>query len=187
MQSRPRVLVGFPHDFAERLARVLQRHHEQLRPAVLAVRVARERALAEVHLRLFSGQALQYVEALGLARLQNAHEALHRVVPMGEAAAFHQVLVDALRVAAELDLTADPLPVRFARRAGLFGRPGRWPGWRSFNRGNRGFSRENAGGHPGGIWCHGLDRRLRVPADRLAINARTRSISRWLRPDCSSV
>jgi len=81
VQSRPSVLVRLPHHFAERLARVLQRHHEQLRPAVLAVRVARERALAEVHLRLFPGGALQHVEALGLARLQAANEALHRVVP----------------------------------------------------------------------------------------------------------
>ena len=65
-------------------------------------RTSVERALPVVDLRLLAGQELQHVEALGRARLQRRHEALHRVVRVLEAVRLDQVLVDAHRVAAEL-------------------------------------------------------------------------------------
>lgn len=151
VQVCPGVLIRLPDHFAERFSRVLQGQHEQKGPAVFAGLVPGECALAEVHLCLFPGLALQHVEALRLVRLQRAHEPLDRVVPMREAVSLHQVLINALRVVPQLDLFGDPLPVCFAGRAGLFGSWSRWPGWRSLNCEIPGFSRTKAGGHPGGI------------------------------------
>ena len=87
-----------------------------------AIRTARQRAHPEVHLRFFPRPALQHIEALGLAQLQRAHEALDGVVPVREAVGLDQVLVDADRVAAQLHLRLDPLAMRCAARAGLPGR-----------------------------------------------------------------
>lgn len=128
VQTRPGPLIGFPDDLAEGLARVLQRHHVKPRPAVLAVAVERERTLAEIDLTLFPGTARKDVKSIRIAHPQRAHEALDRVVPMGEPVPLDEILVDALRVATELDLLLDPGAALLAGRAGLLGRPSRWPG-----------------------------------------------------------
>ncbi len=142
VQACPGLLAGLPDHLAETLARELERHHEQVRAAVLAVGVQRGRALAVVDLRFLPGQELEHVEAFRCAALEARHEALHRVVGVGEAVQFHQVLVDAHGVAPELDLGLDPGPVRRTRRQ----RRRRWPGW-----GNLLVPSFRAGGHPGGI------------------------------------
>src|SRR5690606_10430800 len=128
MKARPCLLVRLPDDLPEALAGVLQRHHEQVRAAVLAVRLQRQRAEPEVHLRLLAGQALEHVEALGLTHLQAPHEALDRVVAVLEPEPVDEVLVDRLSVAPELDLLLDPGAVRLAGGTRM-PRRSRWPGW----------------------------------------------------------
>src|SRR5882757_3276477 len=114
VQARPHLLIGFPNDLAEGLAGILQRHAEQIRPTVLAVAIERGCALTEVNLRLFPRAALEYIKTLRLARFERAHEALHRVIAMGEPEPLDQVLVNTLGVAAELHLILDPGAVLFA-------------------------------------------------------------------------
>ena len=170
MQPRPGLLTRLPHHLAEALARVLQRHHEQVRAPVLARAHQRQRPLPVVDLRLFAGQELQHVETLGRACFEARHEALHRVVAVLEAVAFDQVLVDAHRVAAEPDLDLDPGAVWLAgrwarRRRGARGGARRrvrhrWPGW-----GNLLGHRAQAGGH-----CGGSGHRAGVGADGLAVD-----------------
>ena len=50
---------------------------------------------AKVHLHLLPGGALHPPERQRRARLQPAHETLHRVVPAGETMVSHQILMDA--------------------------------------------------------------------------------------------
>ena len=76
VQPAPDFLVRLPHRLAEALARVLQRHHEQIRAAVIARSPQRQRALPVVHLALLARQVLQHVEPLRLPRLQLRHEPL---------------------------------------------------------------------------------------------------------------
>src|SRR6185437_2939933 len=108
VQSRPGLLIGFPDNLAEGLARVLQRHHVKPWTAVLAVAPERQSTLAEIDLALFPGIARKDVKSIGIADPQRAHEALDRVVPVGEPVPLDQVLVDALGIAPELDLLLDP-------------------------------------------------------------------------------
>jgi hypothetical protein len=90
---------------------------------------------------------------------------------MGEAA-LDQILVDALGVAAELDLRLDPAAVLLAGRAGLLRCPSRWPGWGNLLSASAAFAAVGAGGHPGGICPRLLAQLQAVPADRLAIHPR---------------
>ena len=76
---------------------------------------------------LLAALALEDIEPIRFAHLQRAHEALDRVVPVGETEFLDQVLVDALGNAPELELLLDPLPVPLAGRAGLLRWPSRWP------------------------------------------------------------
>lgn len=118
MQLRPDLLIGLPHGCANTLPRILEGHHEEPRAFVRARLDERQRALAVVDLRLFAGQELQHVEALGRPRAERGDEALDRVVAGREGMGVDELLVDAHRVAAELELRLDPHPVRFARRRG---------------------------------------------------------------------
>jgi hypothetical protein len=63
---RPDLLIGFPADLAKALTRVFERHHEQVRPAVFAVRGSSQRALAIVDLGFLARQELEHIEALRL-------------------------------------------------------------------------------------------------------------------------
>ncbi len=130
VQACPGFLIGLPHRLAEALAGVLERHDKQVRATVLPGGVPCHRAQAEVDLRLFARQTLKHVEAFGLAHLERAHEALDRVVAVGEAVRLDQILVDALRVAAQLHLRLDEFRVCRARRHRRL-RRSRWPGWRN--------------------------------------------------------
>jgi hypothetical protein len=89
---------------------------------------------------------------------------------MGEPEPLDEILINALRVAAELHLILDPGAMLFAGRAGFFGCPSRWPGWGSFPLGNPTFSAAGAGGHPGGIWRRGRLCLTFVATNRLAIH-----------------
>src|SRR6202034_1445150 len=129
VQPRPALLIGFPHDFAKALARVLERHHEQIRPTVLTVRLTRRRPFAEVDLRLFPGQCVEHVKALGLTCLEPGDETFDRVVGVRKSMSLDQVLIDAHGVAAEAERPPDPPAVDLARRGGGPQRPSRWPGW----------------------------------------------------------
>ena len=166
MQLRPDLLVGLPHHLPEALARVLERHHEQIPALVFARVVERGRALSVVDLR-FPGEKLQHVEALRCACLKRGDEALDRLVAVAKVVALDEILVDAHGVAPERDLRLDPRPVRLARRGARrracrwrWPLNSRWPGW-----GNLPGLPVRAGGHPGGICPR------RVAADGLAIDS----------------
>ena len=161
MELRPHLLVGLPHGCAKTLARVLERHHKQQRPFVRGGFAGDEgqRPLPVIDLRFFARQKLQDIEALRRARAEFRDKAFHRVVLVREAVRIDELLVDAHRVAAKLDLRLDPRAVRFARRRRDRRRGvghSRWPGWGSLPRGGLG-----AGGHPGGV----CGQRAVVPAD----------------------
>ena len=143
VQPGPGLLIGFPDDFPKRLARVLQRHHEQERAAVFAVRPTDRRAETEVHLCLLAGQALEHIEALGVPNLQAANETLDRVVALFEAEQLNEILIDRLSVAAQPDLLLNPGAVRLASGACVL-RQSRWPGW-----GILAATSPGAGGHGG--------------------------------------
>ena len=105
------------------------------------------------------GSGPYVAEALRRARAEFRDKAFHRVVLVREAVRIDELLVDAHRVAAKLDLRLDPRAVRFARRRRDRRRGvghSRWPGWGSLPRG-----RLRAGGHPGGV----CGQRAVVPAD----------------------
>ena len=165
VQACPDLLVALPHDFAERLAGVLQRQHEQQRPAVLAGAIQRRGTEPEIDLGFLAGLALEHVEALGVPPPQRAHEALDRVVAVRKGEPLDQILVDRLGVAPELNLLADPAAVHLTGRVG---QRSRWPGWWGIlSAANRTLAALRAGGHPGGF-CPG-----QLPAnapDRLAIH-----------------
>jgi hypothetical protein len=63
--------------------------------------------------------------SLRFPRLERAHEALDRVIAMGEPEPLDQILVNALGIAAELHLVLDPWAVLFAGRAGFLKGPSR--------------------------------------------------------------
>ena len=63
---------------------------------------------------LFRRKALEDIKALRLPGLERAHETLHRVIAVGEPEPLHQILVNALGIAAELHLILDPGAVLFA-------------------------------------------------------------------------
>jgi hypothetical protein len=147
VKLRPDLLTGLPGDSAEALARVLQRHHEQVGSLKLAVHIPGERAFAIIHLRFLARQELEHIEALRLPSPQFMHEALHRVVAVFKAVPLDQVLVNARGVAPELHLRLDPCSVRLARREFR----SRWPGWRTLDNLTPG-----AGGHPGGFCFPGI-------------------------------
>ncbi len=180
MQSRPRLLIGLPHDLANTLPRILERHHEEVRPLVVPGLPERERALAVIDLRLFARQKLQDIEALRLAVPERRDKSFDRVVAVSEPVGVHQILIQAHRVAPQLDLSLDPYAVRLARRWGDRGPRRRrdrgdirlvtrvvtrWPGWGSL----RGEA-ARVGGRGGGVWNE--SHRPGVAADGLPIHAR---------------
>ncbi len=123
VQLRPDLLIGLPDDLAETLARILERHDEQVRPLVSARRGARACALAVIDLRLLPRQELQHVEPLRSPRLQAGDKALDRIVAMGKPVVVDQVLIDADRIAPQPHLRLNPRSVGCTRRCG---RGARW-------------------------------------------------------------
>ena len=86
VQLGPGLLRRVPDHAPETAARVAQGHDEQARPAVtVAAGDARQRALAVVDLRLFTGAKLEPVELLRLALHQPAGKPLDAVVAASEA------------------------------------------------------------------------------------------------------
>ncbi len=100
---------------------------------------------------LLPGQELQHVEALRLPRLEPGHEALHRVVAVLEAVLLDQVLVDALRVAPELDLRSRSSSDAARRPTGSSSAGGSTP--------------SGAGGRGGGVWPGSGSEPVATPGD----------------------
>src|SRR5258708_6332047 len=115
LQAADEVVGRLPRDgFAVALARVTQHNAEDVGAAALAVRQQDGRAAAEIDLGLFAGAAFQPAERQLLGRGQAPDEAANAVVAAAEAVFGRQVLVDALRRQAEVQLGLDGRPPRLA-------------------------------------------------------------------------
>jgi hypothetical protein len=73
--------------------------------------------------------AFQAPDPLGLGRSQLAHEALHRLVGIGEAVFLHQILVNTLRAERNLRHGHDHFGQRFALTLSLNAFAGGRNGW----------------------------------------------------------
>ena len=98
------------------------------RAPVFAIVIARGRVPAEIDLGFIVGKAFQHIEAFRFSDLQPADEALDRVVLVSKSVPLDQVLVNALRVAAEFHSLLNLVAVFLAGRTGF-------PGGRAGGRG----------------------------------------------------
>ena len=81
VQPRPHLLVGLPHHLAEALARVLERHHEEIRPAILARGDQRQRPLPVVELQRHHEQIRPPVLAAPMQRQRSLSVVDLRLLP----------------------------------------------------------------------------------------------------------
>src|ERR1035437_4481975 len=97
-----------------RFAAAAQRHYEQPgAPVLAALAIAHHRSSAAIDLRLLAGRGDDHDAGLGrLGSATLAHEALHALVPAGEAVLGDQVLPDGPRIPAAADTQVDGFPVR---------------------------------------------------------------------------
>lgn len=108
MELRPRLRARAPDDQTNGLARVPQREHEELGPAVLSgVRMAHHRSAAVVDLSFLAGSGRDdHAGFFRRAAAQLQHEATHARVAGAKPVAVDQVLPDAHRVATAASASA---------------------------------------------------------------------------------
>jgi hypothetical protein len=110
MAAQPRRHVLVEHELDVAVAAEREGHDERPRFAAgAAPRVVHQTGVAEVHLRFVTGGRFDPHDRVGRARLEPAHEAVHRLIRAGEPAFLTQDLVDGPTLDTVLPQIDDPL------------------------------------------------------------------------------